>query len=143
MDDAVGPLTALPKTSRRKADPRRQSVALFQAFNKTSSGSGLLEGEEIAVGDEDIQVPLEKSGRLLGMGNCHSHIWLEPGVDELLENDLPSPDIITTALKAGAGRECPAGVCQPWASRDTSSEQHHPGFSLLQIPPVTTQRTAP
>ncbi|KAK2077072.1 hypothetical protein QBZ16_004705 [Prototheca wickerhamii] len=67
---------------------------------KQLAQSGLLVGEEIAVGDEDVQVPLEKSGRLLGLGSNHNHIWLEPGVDELLNNDLPSPDLTSEAFKS-------------------------------------------
>ena len=99
-EDGLGPLPGATKPARRKPDPRRQSVALFSAFNKTSAQSGLLVGEEIAVGDEDVQVPLEKSGRLLGLGSNHNHIWLEPGVDELLNNDLPSPDLTSEAFKS-------------------------------------------
>ena len=77
------------KPARRRPDARRQSTAMFSAFDRATAGVGLLEEGEIAVGDEEIQVPLAKSGKMLGGKNNSSSLFVEPDMEELLENDLP------------------------------------------------------
>ena len=66
-DEEEEPLGALPQFGsrqagggRRRPDPRRQSLALSSLFAATTAGQGLLGDSELAVGDDDIQVPLAK-----------------------------------------------------------------------------------
>lgn len=106
------PLGALPQLHRggrrpggvgRRPDPRRQSLAISQLFAGLSEGAGLLGESELAVGDEDIQVPLARSGRLLGGAANHSSLFCDPDTGDLLDTELPSP------LLPGGGA-APAGV---------------------------------
>lgn len=100
-EDALAPLPSFGRPGRRKPDPRRQSVALFNAFSQTTSGRGFLSGDEIALGDEDVQIPLDKSGRLLGGVSNHSQLWVEPGIDDLLSSELPSPELGVLSQASG------------------------------------------
>ncbi|KAL6779389.1 hypothetical protein ACKKBG_A12130 [Auxenochlorella protothecoides x Auxenochlorella symbiontica] len=100
-EDALAALPSFGRPGRRKPDPRRQSVALFNAFSQTTSGRGFLSGDEIALGDEDVQIPLDKSGRLLGGVSNHSQLWVEPGMDDLLSSELPSPELGVLSQASG------------------------------------------
>lgn len=97
-EEARDGLAALPsfrgKPRKRAQDPRRQSMALLKAFNAGTEGLGLLSGDEIALGDEDVQIPLDR-GRLLGGAHNHSQLWVEPGMEDLASADLPSPELGT------------------------------------------------
>lgn len=93
--DGGDALMALPSFNARRArsrpDPRRQSSAIFSSFAEATSGAGLLDDSEIAVGDEDIQLPLAKSAKLLGGAANHSSLWLDPDTDEMMGEPLPEP----------------------------------------------------
>ena len=55
------------------------------------------------------QVPLAKSGKLLGGATNHSHLWVDPDTHDLLEAQLPSPQLPSPLLAgAGAGARPPA-----------------------------------
>ncbi|KAL4433783.1 hypothetical protein ABPG75_000224 [Micractinium tetrahymenae] len=105
------PLGALPQLGAgggrrgggRRPDPRRQSLAISQLFAGLSEGAGLLGDSELAVGDEDIQVPLARSGRLLGGAANHSSLFCDPDTGDLLDTELPSPQF-------PAGAAAPAGA---------------------------------
>ena len=60
-------------------------------FAGLTQREGLLGDSELAVGDEEIQVPLAKSGRLLGGAANHSTLFVDPDTDDLLDEQLPSP----------------------------------------------------
>ena len=59
-DDSLGALPSFRSPAKggrgRRPDPRRQSLALSSMFAAVTSGAGLLDDSEIAVGDEDVQV---------------------------------------------------------------------------------------
>lgn len=85
-------LAPLHRFGRRKVDPRRQSTAIFSAFAESMSTDGLLGDEELAVGDDDILIPLAKaSNALAAKGN--STLWVDPDTDELLETNLPELEL--------------------------------------------------
>ena len=94
-NDALGALPSFNGGGRRaksRPDPRRQSSAIFSSFAVATSGAGLLDDSEIAVGDEDVQVPLAKSAKLLGGAANHSSLWLDPDTDEMMLGEpLPEP----------------------------------------------------
>ena len=88
-------IAPLPKFNKRKVDPRRQSTAIFSAFEKTTSGMGLLGDSELAVGDEDMEllIPLAKSSAALAAKGI-SNLWVDPDMeDAFLEEDLPEPSL--------------------------------------------------
>lgn len=74
-----------------RPDARRQSLAIGAMFAGLSAGVGLLGETELAVGDEEIQVPLAKSGKLLGGTANHTSLWIDPDTRDLLDAELPSP----------------------------------------------------
>lgn len=94
-EDMLGKLpreSGVAEGSRRNV--RRQSVAIFNAFeDMTNEHGGLLDEEELAVGDEDIVIPV--GGRVTKLRGSESSAWeakVEPHcLDELL--DLPNPDL--------------------------------------------------
>ena len=90
-DELVAPL---PSFNKRKADPRRQSTAIFSLFEATmSEHSGLLDDSEIAVGDEDILIPLAKSSNALA-ANGINNLWVDPDTDDaMMIGELPEPSV--------------------------------------------------
>jgi hypothetical protein len=69
----------------------RQSSAIFAGFAQATAGAGLLDDDEIAVGDEDILISLPVAAKSHVSGAGHSTLWLEPHMEELL-GDLPEPE---------------------------------------------------
>lgn len=96
-EDVLGALPSFrgggSRAGVRRADPRRQSLALASMFARATAGEGLLDDSEIAVGDEDIQIPLAKSSKLLGGNANHSTLWVDPDVDAVFATDLPEPKL--------------------------------------------------
>jgi len=92
MNDGLGDLPSFSNKENRRADPRRQSTAIFSSFATETRGSGLLNvDDELYLRDEDILLPLSKA---IGQ---HSHdnpgggtLWLDPDLDdEILTHNLP------------------------------------------------------
>ena len=108
-------IAPLPKFNKRKVDPRRQSTAIFSAFEKTTSGMGLLGDSELAVGDEDMEllIPLAKSSAALAAKGI-SNLWVDPDMeDAFLEEDLPEPSLEVLEAAAGACAEAPSPQPSP------------------------------
>lgn len=134
-------LGALPRfESRRRGgrpDARRQSLALGAAFAGLAGGAGLLGDGELAVGDEEIQVPLSKSGKLLGGTANHSSLFCDPDTGDLLDTELPSPQFPTAGGGAAgasaptpvAGARCESPVLSS-ALRGPASTRRTPGGSV-------------
>jgi hypothetical protein len=82
---------------------RRKSVAIFKAFDFMSENiDGLLAEDELAVGDEDIVIPV--GGKVTNLGASGSSIVVEPNLEQ--DNgilDLPNPEMGDEFLIA-AGR---------------------------------------
>jgi len=96
--DELAPLPA-PKNKRRE-DPRRQSTAIFSMFESTTSGNGLLGDNELAMGDEELLIPLAKSNATLASKGI-SNLWVDPDTeDAMLDEVLPEPSL--TELQAVA-----------------------------------------
>lgn len=90
--------------ARRKPDARRQSLAIGAMFaGLTQHAEGLLGDSELAVGDEEVQVPLAKSGKLLGGTANHSSLFVDPDTADLLATQLPSPQLSSPGLLGGPG----------------------------------------
>ena len=90
--------------ARRKPDARRQSLAIGAMFaGLTQHAEGLLGDSELAVGDEEVQVPLAKSGKLLGGAANHSSLFVDPDTADLLATQLPSPQLLSPGLLGGPG----------------------------------------
>ncbi len=96
-------------TARRRPDARRQSLAIGAMFaGLTEHAEGLLGDSELAVGDEEVQVPLAKSGKLLGGAANHSSLFVDPNTADLLATQLPSPQLLSPGPLAGGGAEADA-----------------------------------
>jgi hypothetical protein len=104
----LAPLPTL-KNNKKKADPRRQSTAIFSIFEATTSGNGGLLGDsEMAIGDEDMEllIPLAKSNTTLASKGIN-HLWVDPDTDDtMLEEALPEPTL--AELQATASAEATA-----------------------------------
>lgn len=92
MNDGLGDLFSFSNKEDRRADPRRQSTAIFSSFTTETRGDGFLNvDDELYLGDEDILLPLSKAI------SQHSHdnpgggtLWLDPDLDdEMLAHTLP------------------------------------------------------
>ncbi|PRW58043.1 hypothetical protein C2E21_3299 [Chlorella sorokiniana] len=95
--------------ARRRPDARRQSLAIGAMFaGLTQHAEGLLGDSELAVGDEEVQVPLAKSGKLLGGAANHSSLFVDPDTADLLATQLPSPQLLSPGPLGGAGAAFPA-----------------------------------
>lgn len=131
-DEENEPLGALPQLGgarrggSRRPDPRRQSLAISQLFAGLSAGAGLLGDSELAVGDEDIQVPLAKSGQLLGGAANHSSLFCDPDTGDLLDTELPSPQLPGTSAGNAGGALCDSPVLAP-AQLGATSTRRTPG----------------
>lgn len=131
--DGVGELVALPARGKGRGDQRRQSLALSQSFQHSSMERGLLAEGEICVGDEDIQVPLSRSSRMLGGAENHSMLWLDPDTEDvMLGADLPSPGLFA------AGEDGCAAVHPPSASTSAGSA----GCTVPAVVPVAVPGSA-
>lgn len=88
-EDVIGdlPRFGLGKNKEnKKRDPRRQSTAIFSHFeNSMSSMGGLLDDEEIALGDEDILIPLKNAEKMGSLGT--NALWVDPNTDDFLEEE--------------------------------------------------------
>ncbi|KAL4450729.1 hypothetical protein ABPG77_001085 [Micractinium sp. CCAP 211/92] len=136
------PLGALPQLGRggrargggsRRPDPRRQSLAISQLFAGLSEGAGLLGERELAVGDEDIQVPLARSGRLLGGAANHSSLFCEPDTGDLLDTDLPSP-LLQAGAAASAGADQAAAATPAWCDSPAAAPAPRGTASVRRTP---------
>jgi hypothetical protein len=90
--DFLAPLPAFNNNGKKRLDPRRQSTAIFNRFEEMSGSSGLLGDGELALGDDDILIPLTKTSAL----NSHavgSTLWVDPDMAELMEENLPEPSL--------------------------------------------------
>lgn len=134
------PLGTLPRFGGRRAgasshrpDARRQSLAIGAMFAGLTAREGLLGDSELAVGDEDIQVPLAKSGKLLGGAGNHSSLFVDPDTGDLLETQLPSPQLPSPhhLLHPGAGH---AAAATPTAAAAAAAAAATP------TPPPTGRR---
>jgi len=124
--DVIAPL---PMFTRKKIDPRRQSTAIFSAFEESTFGDGLLGDGELAVaptGDDDILIPLAKSCKITATkGN--STLWVDPDTDDILEN-LPEPELDNLQPVLGGGAKQAVGI--PTGDRETQPrEQNTSGTS--------------
>jgi hypothetical protein len=99
--DAPGALPTLA-TRTRRPDARRQSTAIFSAFEHSAfDGAGLLGGSELAIGDEELLVPLSKASA--AMCGANAVLYVDPDNEELLEEDLPQPVLQEPAAAAPSG----------------------------------------
>ncbi len=100
----LAPLPTL-KNNKKKADPRRQSTAIFSIFEATTSGNGGLLGDsEMAIGDEDMEllIPLAKSNTTLASKGINN-LWVDPDTDDaMLEEALPEPTLAELQTTASA-----------------------------------------
>jgi hypothetical protein len=71
-------------------------------FAGLSTGNGLLGDAELSVGDEEVQVPLARSAKLLGGAANHSSLFVDPDNGELLDAELPSPLMDAGSTPAGS-----------------------------------------
>lgn len=79
-----------------------------------------------------MQVPLAKSGKLLGGNTNHSHLWVDPDTHDLLEASLPSP-MLPSPMLAGAEASATPGA-PTGAAADAAAEADTP------TPPPTRLR---
>ena len=87
---------------RRKRDPRRESTAIFSALVRTSEQEkGLLDENELAVGDEDIIIPLRKASMVHQGVNSTGCLVVEPDT----EADMLEHDALHDALALGRQRD--------------------------------------
>lgn len=111
------PLGELPqfgarRNASRRAGSRRQSLAIGAMFAGLSTGTGLLGETELSVGDEEVQVPLARSTKLLGGAANHSSLFVDPDTGDLLDTELPSP--LMDGGSTPAGGFAAAGGGAPW-----------------------------
>jgi hypothetical protein len=92
MIDEFGDLPSFSNKENRRADPRRQSTAIFSSFTTETRGNGLLNvDDELYLGDEDILLPLSKAiGQHSQDNPGGGTLWLDPDMDdEILTHTLP------------------------------------------------------
>lgn len=137
------PLGALPQLGSggrgrggggRRPDPRRQSLAISQLFAGLSEGAGLLGESELAVGDEDVQVPLARSGRLLGGAANHSSLFCDPDTGDLLDMELPSPLLPAGDAVHGGAAGHEAAATPAWCSSPIVAEAPRGAMSARRTP---------
>jgi hypothetical protein len=137
QEDELAPLPALK--NKKKADPRRQSTAIFSMLEATTSGNGLLGDSELAIGDEDMEllIPLAKSNASLASKGINN-LWVDPDTDDaMLEEALPEPtlaELHAVANAAATAAPSPQKRGTPGQSKDIfgvrDSVAMFKGFSL-------------
>ena len=127
-EDTVAHLPALK--NKKKADPRRQSTAIFSMLEATTSGNGLLDDSELAIGDEDMEllIPLTKGNATLAAKGINN-LWVDPDTDDaMLEETLPEPTLEELHAVASAAATAAPSPRKPLGVRD--SVAMFAGFSL-------------
>ncbi|KAI8104121.1 hypothetical protein M9435_006647 [Picochlorum sp. BPE23] len=93
-EEILGNVSRESDVLHRRRNVRRQSTAIFNAFEDiTNHNRGLLDEQELAVGDEDIVIPI--GGRVTNLLGSESSSW-EAKVEPKYEGDLPNlpnPDL--------------------------------------------------
>lgn len=93
-EEILGNVSRESDVLHRRRNVRRQSTAIFNAFEDiTNHNRGLLDEQELAVGDEDIVIPI--GGRVTNLLGSESSSWeakVEPKYESDLPN-LPNPDL--------------------------------------------------
>lgn len=85
-EDIIGTMPEFPKQRIKRNDPRRQSTAIFSQFERSMHGAGgLLDDEELALGDEDILISLKNANKLASLGA--NTLWVDPNNDDYLQHE--------------------------------------------------------
>lgn len=105
-EEILGNLSGESDVLHRRRNVRRQSTAIFNAFEDiTNHNRGLLDEQELAVGDEDIVIPI--GGRVTSLLGSESSTW-EAKVEPKYEGDLlnlPNPDLYNQDHYLGSLRD--------------------------------------